>query len=189
MSASDEVTAVRDAHKFDEDRLHKYLQMQIPNFGCTMTVRRFEGGQSNPTFMVEAANKRYVVRKKPPGELLASAHQVDREYRIRTALADTDVPVPQTFCLCEDDTIIGTSFYVMDCVEGRIFRDPQAPSIDPTQRAAIYDSMNANMAKLHAVDYEAVGWGILAVRVIISSDRLDVGPNNIMRHKPPTCRK
>jgi aminoglycoside phosphotransferase (APT) family kinase protein len=102
---------------------------------------------------------RYVLRKKPPGELLASAHQVEREHRVMAALAATDVPVPRMRCLIEDPEVIGTAFYVMDYLEGRIFRDATLPGLAPPERAAIYDELNATLAKLHAVDIEAVGLG------------------------------
>jgi aminoglycoside phosphotransferase (APT) family kinase protein len=148
--------AVRDVHRFDETRLRDYLKSHL-DIGADFSVRQFSGGQSNPTFLIETAGRKYVLRKKPPGKLLPSAHQIDREYRIMKALAATDVPVPVMRVLCEDDSIIGTSFYVMDFLEGRIFRDPTLPGLAPTERAAIYDSMNAVMAKLHGVDIAASG--------------------------------
>jgi aminoglycoside phosphotransferase (APT) family kinase protein len=107
--------------------------------------------------LLTAGATRYVLRKKPPGALLRSAHQVDREYRIMKALADTDVPVPRMYALCEDDSVIGTAFYVMEFLEGRIFRDPQLPGIEREERAAIYDSMNDVLARLHKVDLVETG--------------------------------
>jgi aminoglycoside phosphotransferase (APT) family kinase protein len=152
-----ETSEVRKAHVFDVERLASYLDGRIPGFRRPLRVRQFKGGQSNPTFLLETPDARYVMRKKPPGKLLASAHQVDREYRVISALAATDVPVARAWLLCEDDTVIGSAFYVMDCVEGRIFRDPQLPGLEPRERAAIYDDMNDVLARLHKVDYAAVG--------------------------------
>ena len=153
---------VADAQRFDEAKLEFYLQAHIPNFGANMRVQQFRGGASNPTFLLTTAGAdgpiRYVLRKKPPGALLASAHQVDREYRIMKALHG-HVPVPQMRLLCDDPEIIGTGFYVMDYLEGRIFREAHLPGLEPTERAAVYDQLNATLAKLHAVDYEAVGLG------------------------------
>jgi aminoglycoside phosphotransferase (APT) family kinase protein len=152
---------VAAAHRFDADRLAEYLRREVDDFGTELDVRQFQGGASNPTFLLTTQTpggaKRYVLRKKPPGQLLASAHQVDREFRVMKALGQTDVPVPRMRTLCEDPEIIGTSFYVMDFLEGRIFRDATLPGLAPAERAAIYDELNATLAKLHQVDYAAVG--------------------------------
>jgi aminoglycoside phosphotransferase (APT) family kinase protein len=150
---------VRAAHRFDEAALERYLAAHMAGFAPPFSVQQFGGGQSNPTFLLTAGGKRYVLRKKPPGKLLKSAHQVDREFRIMKALAQTDVPVPRMHVLCEDESVIGTAFYVMDFLEGRIFRDPQLPGVAPKERAAIYDSMNDVLARLHKVDFAAVGLG------------------------------
>lgn len=147
---------VRAVHRFDEAKLRDYLKTHI-EIGPRFSVRQFSGGQSNPTFLIETAARKYVLRKKPPGILLKSAHQVDREYRVMKALASTDVPVPAMRVLCGDESIIGTSFYVMDFLEGRIFRDPTLPDMARAERAAIYDEMNSVMARLHKVDIDAVG--------------------------------
>jgi aminoglycoside phosphotransferase (APT) family kinase protein len=154
-----DVTPVRENHRFDEARLEHYLRDHMPNFRGPLTVRQFVGGQSNPTFMLETPDARFVMRKKPPGTLLPSAHAVEREYRIIKALAATDVPVPRVHLLCEDADIIGTPFFVMDFVDGRIMRDPMMPDSTPRERAACYDSMNDVLAKLHRVDFRAVGLG------------------------------
>jgi aminoglycoside phosphotransferase (APT) family kinase protein len=154
-----EVTEVRPNHRFDEASLEKYLAEKMPGFRGPLEVVQFAGGQSNPTFMLRAGGARYVMRKKPSGTLLQSAHQVEREYRILTALANTDLPVPRTHLLCADQSIIGTSFFVMDYVEGRIFIDTLLPGLSREQRAGIYDSMNEMMTRLHKVDYNAVGLG------------------------------
>jgi aminoglycoside phosphotransferase (APT) family kinase protein len=150
---------VRAAHRFDEAALDRYLRANLKGFEGPLTVQQFGGGQSNPTFLLSAGAKRYVMRKKPPGQLLKSAHQVDREYRIMKALAATDVPVPRMHVLCEDESVVGTAFYVMDFLEGRIFRDPQLPDVPAAERAAIYDSMNDVLARLHKVDFARVGLG------------------------------
>jgi aminoglycoside phosphotransferase (APT) family kinase protein len=154
-----DVSAVRDNHRFDEVRLEHYLRDHMPNFRGPLTVRQFVGGQSNPTFLLETPDARFVMRKKPPGTLLPSAHQVEREYRIIKALAATDVPVPRVHLLCEDAGVIGTAFFVMDFIDGRVMRDPMMPESTPHERAACYDSMNDVLARLHKVDFRAVGLG------------------------------
>ena len=152
---------VAPAHRFDEARLAEYLTRHIDGFGNGMVVQQIRGGASNPTFrlLTDGGAKRYVLRKKPPGQLLASAHQVDREHRVMKALEKTGVPVPRMRHLCTDESIIGTIFYVMDYMEGRIFRDATLPGLTPKERTAIYDELNATLAKLHKVDYQAVGLG------------------------------
>ncbi|BCW90276.1 hypothetical protein sos41_34440 [Alphaproteobacteria bacterium SO-S41] len=150
--------AVRAAHKIDEAKLRDYLKDHI-EVGASFEVRQFSGGQSNPTYLIETGGRKYVMRKKPPGKLLKSAHQVDREYKIMKALGATDVPVPTMRVLCQDEEIVGTDFYVMDFLSGRIFRDPTLPELAPAERTAIYDAMNETMAKLHKVDFAAVGLG------------------------------
>ena len=148
---------VAEAHRFDVAALERYLRDHIPGFAGPLEVEQFKGGQSNPTYRLRAGDKRYVLRRKPPGTLLPSAHAVDREYRVITALAATDVPVARTYVLCTDESVIGTMFYVMDCVEGRVLWDPQLPGMDPEERAAIFDEMNRVIAALHKVDYKAIG--------------------------------
>ena len=150
---------VRAAHRFDEAPLERYLRANMAGFEGPLAVQQFGGGQSNPTFLLSAGGRKYVMRKKPPGLLLKSAHQVDREYRIMKALAATDVPVPKMHVLCEDESVVGTAFYVMDFLEGRIFRDPQLPGVAPAERTAIYDSMNDVLARLHKVDFVKIGLG------------------------------
>jgi aminoglycoside phosphotransferase (APT) family kinase protein len=142
-------------------RLGAWLKRQVAGFRGPLTaVERFAGGQSNPSYRLDSASGQYVLRKKPPGILLPSAHAVDREFRIMRALADAAVPVPRVYALCEDDTVIGSAFYVMEYLDGRIFWDPRLPDIaDPAERRAMFDSMNAVIAALHSVDYEAIGLG------------------------------
>ena len=142
----------------DTSRLQDYLAEAVPGFSGTLSAEKFAGGQSNPTFKLSVGGRDYVLRRKPPGELLASAHAVDREFRVISALADTDVPVPQTYALCEDDSVIGSMFYVMEYLDGRVFWDPSLPEIsDNDERSAIYDDMNRVLAALHMVDPDAVG--------------------------------
>jgi aminoglycoside phosphotransferase (APT) family kinase protein len=155
------LAAVREAHAFDEARLADYMKANVEGFRAPLSVLQFEGGQSNPTFHVtDDAGSMYVLRKKPPGKLLPSAHQVDREYRVIKALADhTDVPVPEPYALCQDDQVIGTAFYIMEFLPGRILADPKMPEISPADRGRIFDSMNDVLARIHNVDYRAVGLG------------------------------
>jgi aminoglycoside phosphotransferase (APT) family kinase protein len=135
------------------------MQAHIEGFRGPIEVRQFAGGQSNPTFLVRSANHSYVLRRKPPGKLLPSAHAVDREYRVIVALANTAVPVAKAYALCEDQEVIGTPFYVMDYVEGRLFWDAALPEVAGEQRRAIYDEMTRVIAALHSVDYTAAGLG------------------------------
>jgi aminoglycoside phosphotransferase (APT) family kinase protein len=148
---------VQERHRFDVGALENYLRGRLPEFAGKIEVNQFKGGQSNPTYLVAAGGRKYALRRKPPGPLLPSAHAVDREYRVMTALADTDVPVPRTWCLCEDPTIIGTTFFVMDCVEGRVFWDPSLPGLANNERRAIWSEINRVIAALHRVDYRSVG--------------------------------
>jgi aminoglycoside phosphotransferase (APT) family kinase protein len=150
-------TPVREAYRFDAERLAGYMRQHVAGFTGPMEVEQFKGGQSNPTFLVRAGDKRYVMRRKPPGRLLPSAHAVDREYRVLTALAQTGLPVPKTYALCTDESVIGTMFYIMEYVEGRIFWDPALPSMEPAERGAIFEEMNRVIAALHLVDYQAIG--------------------------------
>ncbi len=152
-----ETTAVREAHKFDEGALQNYLANKLPNFTRLVSVRQFEGGQSNPTFLLETNSNRYVLRKKPPGQLLPSAHQIEREYKVMSALGSTNVAVPKVHILCEDADVIGTPFFVMDFVEGRVFRDPLLPGLQPSERKKIYDALVETLANLHNVDWKAIG--------------------------------
>jgi aminoglycoside phosphotransferase (APT) family kinase protein len=148
---------VADAHRFDVSALERYLAANVEGFAGPLEVEQFKGGQSNPTYRLTAGAKSYVLRRKPPGRLLPSAHAVDREYRVIRALADSDVPVARTHCLCLDETVIGTPFYVMDFVDGRIFWDPLLPGMTAADRRAIFAEMNRVIARLHRVDFAALG--------------------------------
>lgn len=142
----------------DTTKLQGYLEEHIPGFSGTLSVEKFAGGQSNPTFKLSAGGTHYVLRRKPPGELLKSAHAVDREYRVITALQDTDVPVARTYCLCEDESVVGSMFYVMEYMDGRVFWDATVPEVESNEeRTAIYDELNRVLANLHKVDPAAVG--------------------------------
>ena len=148
---------VREAHRFDERRLLDYLSSHVESFHGPLTVSQFKGGQSNPTYLLDAASGRYVLRRKPPGKLLRSAHAVDREFRVISALYASGYPVPRPLVFCEDDEVIGTTFFLMEYVEGRIFWDLDLPGVDPVERTEIYDNVNETMAKLHTCDYTAIG--------------------------------
>jgi len=152
------VGPVLAAQRFDEAALRSYLQGRLPGIGEGLTVRQFSGGQSNPTFLLSCADgQRYVLRKKPPGKLLPKAHQIEREYRVMSALAGTAVPVPRMHLLCEEEAAIGTAFYVMDYVAGRVSSEPAAPDLTPAERRASREDMAAVLARLHAVDWRAAG--------------------------------
>ncbi|MBA4195806.1 MAG: phosphotransferase family protein [Comamonadaceae bacterium] len=148
---------VSPANAFDEAALARWMQAHVPGFSGTMAVAQFKGGQSNPTFLLTAGGQRYVLRRKPMGELLPSAHAVDREFRVIRALVGTDVPVARAHALCEDDAVIGSAFYVMDHVKGRIFWDPTLPGMTPAERGAIFDELNRVLAALHKVQPASVG--------------------------------
>ena len=150
---------VSDALKFDQAALEAWMADNVEGFEGPLSVEQFKGGQSNPTYKLDTPGRRYVLRRKPPGELLPSAHAVDREFKVMDALGGQGFPVPKMHGLCEDDGVIGTAFYVMDFVEGRIFWDPYLPELEPSERAAVYDASNATLAQLHSIDYEAAGLG------------------------------
>ena len=149
--------AENTAWQLGEARLATYLAARIPGFTGPVRATKFSTGQSNPTFLLETPARKYVLRMKPPGNLLKSAHAVEREYRVMQALAGTGVPVPQMLVLCEDIAVAGSVFYVMAHVEGRIFWDPALPGLSNAERAAIYESMNAALAALHSVDPAQAG--------------------------------
>ncbi len=148
---------VREKHRFDAAQLEAYLRERLSGFRGPLEVREFKGGQSNPTYRLSSPGGDYVLRRKPPGTLLPSAHAVDREYRAIAALNKIDFPAPQAHLLCEDSDVIGTPFYVMEYVEGRVMWDPLLSELDPESRRAIYDSMNEILARLHTADWEALG--------------------------------
>jgi aminoglycoside phosphotransferase (APT) family kinase protein len=149
---------VRAGMELDNARLDSYLRAQVPGYEGPLSIRQFKGGQSNPTYLLSTPARRYVLRRKPPGQLLASAHAVDREYQVMSALgAHTSVPVARTYALCKDENVIGTWFYVMEHVDGRLFWDPSLPEIARADRPAYFDAMNAAIAALHQVNPDQVG--------------------------------
>jgi aminoglycoside phosphotransferase (APT) family kinase protein len=150
---------VADRHRFDEAALDRWLQAHVPGYAGPLEVRQFKGGQSNPTYQLVTPGKTYVMRRKPPGKLLPSAHAVDREYRVISALHPTGFPVARPYGLCVDEGVIGTMFYVMDMVEGRILWDQTLPSYAPQERRAIFFAKLDTLAALHNTDYQAAGLG------------------------------
>lgn len=144
-------------HQYDQAELERYLQDHVAGFGTLDAVEKFSDGQSNPTYRLTSGDQDFVLRAKPPGKLLKSAHAVDREFRVMQALGQTDVPVPKVLHLSGDDSPMGTQFFVMEMVAGRIFWDPALPELDKPDRAAVYDAMNATLAALHSVDPDAAG--------------------------------
>jgi aminoglycoside phosphotransferase (APT) family kinase protein len=152
-----QTTGVRAGHEIDRAALERHLIDHVDGFRGPAEIRQFEGGQSNPTYFLHTRDRDYVVRKKPPGQLLPSAHAVEREYRVMKALAATDVPVPPALHLCDDATVIGTPFFVMACVTGRVFRQPHLPGVSAADRAAMYADMADVLARLHGVDVAAAG--------------------------------
>ena len=151
-------TPMRPGLEIDAARLEEYLAGQVEGFAGPLTIRQFKGGQSNPTYLLVTPDRRYVLRRKPPGQLLASAHAVDREFKVISALGrHTDVPVPRAHVLCTDDSVIGTWFYVMDHVEGRIYWDPSFPDVPVAERRAHSFALCDALARLHRVNPEAAG--------------------------------
>ena len=143
--------------KINSANLQPWIDEHVPNAGKIKAIEQFKGGQSNPTYKIITESKNLVLRRKPPGKLLPSAHAVDREYEVITALYKTDVPVPKTYGLCEDDDIAGTTFFVMDFLDGDLFWDPMIPSVTNKDRTEIYQNKNKTLAKLHNVDYKKLG--------------------------------
>ncbi|HMK69332.1 MAG TPA: phosphotransferase family protein [Xanthobacteraceae bacterium] len=142
---------------FDVGRLETYMREHVNGFAGPITLRQFKGGQSNPTYLVETPARRYVLRRKPPGKLLPSAHAVDREYRVISALYPQGFPVAEPVLYCADESVIGTAFFVMSYVEGRVIWDAQMPASNPSERAQVYDAMNATIARLHSFDPAGIG--------------------------------
>lgn len=141
----------------DTDAVARWMEGHVPGFRGPLRAEQFATGQSNPTYRLESPSGRYVLRRKPTGALLKSAHAVDREFRVQRALAGTEVPVARMHALCEDDGVIGSAFYVMDHVDGRNFVDPRLPDLAVEDRAPVVDAMNAVLAAIHSVDVDAIG--------------------------------
>jgi aminoglycoside phosphotransferase (APT) family kinase protein len=159
MAQNSGTGAVRAGQGFDEGRLAAWLADHVEGFAGPLVVEQFKGGQSNPTYKLTTPGRHYVMRRKPPGKLLPGAHAVDREYRVITALGGQGFPVARSYGLCLDEAVIGTPFYVMEMVEGRIFWDPAFPEVRRDERPAYFDAMNATIAALHRIDPEAAGLG------------------------------
>ncbi|MGB8332215.1 MAG: phosphotransferase [Polyangiales bacterium] len=189
---------VRDAHRFDEMRLDAWMAEHVDGYTGGLQVRQFKGGQSNPTYWLADREREYALRKQPPGQLLQSAHAVDREYRVMHALRNTDVPTATMHALCDDDSVIGTPFFVMQYVQGRIFWNVQLPDLRADERRAIYDELARVLAAIHAVDLDAVGLtdfgrpdAYVARQVArwtkqyLASQTADVAPMNTLIHWLP----
>jgi aminoglycoside phosphotransferase (APT) family kinase protein len=150
---------VAAALQIDAASLECYLAANVAGFAGPLAIKQFKGGQSNPTYLLETPQRRFVLRRKPPGKLLPSAHAVDREYRVIRALHTQGFPVAEPLVYCADEKVAGTPFYVMDFVDGRVFWEPQMPGIDAAERAAVYSAMNATIAQLHGFDPARIGLG------------------------------
>ncbi|HEX2139768.1 MAG TPA: phosphotransferase family protein [Woeseiaceae bacterium] len=162
ISRQQQFSGTRDvtpAHRFDVRRLETWMHEHVRDFTPPVTVSQFKGGQSNPTYLLESPSGRYVLRRKPPGKLLKSAHAVDREYRVISALFEAGFPVPEPLAFCDDDDVVGTMFFIMAFVEGRIFWNLELPDLDAEATAAIYDDVNNTIATLHNFDFDALGLG------------------------------
>src|SRR5438067_10427956 len=153
---------VAGALALDAARLEALLASRLPDFAPPLRVRQFKGGQSNPTYLLETPARRYVLRRKPPGKLLPSAHAVHREYRAIAALHAQNFPVAEPILYCDDEAVVGTAFYVMGYADGRVFWEPHMPQSNPTERASVYDAMNATLARLHSFKPAEIGLGDLA---------------------------
>jgi aminoglycoside phosphotransferase (APT) family kinase protein len=151
------VTAIRPGYHFDESRLSEWMKSHVEGYEGPLTVTQYKGGQSNPTYRISCPGRSYVLRRKPPGTILRGAHAIEREARVLTALAGVGYPVARVLALCVDDTIIGTWFYVMELVEGRTFWDATFPGVPRDSRPRYFDAMNDALARLHTIDYAAVG--------------------------------
>jgi aminoglycoside phosphotransferase (APT) family kinase protein len=150
---------VRNAHRFDSERLEKWMEREVEAFSGPLRIEQFKGGQSNPTYKLITPDRTYVLRRKPPGKLLPGAHAVDREYRVISALGKQGFPVARTYALCLEEDVIGTAFYVMEMVEGRIFWEADLPQVSLDERPAYFDAMNDTIARLHGIDPVAAGLG------------------------------
>ncbi len=148
---------VREAHRFDEAALARWMAANVADYAGPLTVEQFKGGQSNPTYKLVTPGRAYVLRRKPPGQLLKGAHAVEREARVLSALGSAGYPVAHVHGLCVDDGVIGTWFYVMDMVEGRVFWDATFPQVSREERPAYFDAMNETLARLHMIDFAAIG--------------------------------
>jgi len=150
---------VAERLRIDEAALSRWLAAHVAGFAGPLEVSQFKGGQSNPTYKLDTPTASFVLRRKPPGPILPGAHAVEREYRVLAALGGEGFPVPRVHALCDDDSVLGTPFYVMDMVAGRIVWEAHFPGLEPAQRAAHFDAMNATIARLHGIDPQSIGLG------------------------------
>jgi aminoglycoside phosphotransferase (APT) family kinase protein len=157
VDANSGTAAVRDGYRFDEAALDRWMATHVKDYAGPLKVEQFKGGQSNPTYKLITPERNYVLRRKPPGQLLKGAHAIEREVQVLVGLRKAGFPVAHVFGLCTDDTVIGTRFYIMEMVEGRIFWSADLPEIEPADRPAYFDAMNATIAQLHSVNFKAVG--------------------------------
>jgi aminoglycoside phosphotransferase (APT) family kinase protein len=148
---------VSEGYELDGGALEDYMRAHVEGFSGPLDIAQFKGGQSNPTYKITATSGTYVLRRKPPGKLLPSAHAVDREFKVISALHGQGFPVARPYALCTDNDVLGTMFYIMDCVEGRVLWEPDIPDSDPSERRQIYDAMNRTIAELHSIDIAAAG--------------------------------
>jgi aminoglycoside phosphotransferase (APT) family kinase protein len=157
QEANSGTTKVRPAHRFDAQALAKWMAENVDGFSGPLTVEQFKGGQSNPTYKLITPGRSYVLRRKPPGQLLKGAHAVEREAKVLSALGATGFPVAHLYGLCTDDAVIGTWFYIMEMVEGRIFWDATVPEVSRAERPNYFDAMNETLARLHRTEYASIG--------------------------------
>ena len=169
--------------KFDESGLAKFMADNVEGFGGSIDIKKFKGGQSNPTYLLTTPDKKYVLRRKPPGKLLPSAHAVEREYKVMTALGAQGFPAPKTYALCEDADIIGTPFFIMDFVEGRIFWDSSLPEVAKEERAPLFYALVDTLADLILLTTRRRVSAIMASRAIISNARSAGGRSSISLQK------
>ncbi|HRE42887.1 MAG TPA: phosphotransferase family protein, partial [Terricaulis sp.] len=153
------VKPVDERHRLDEVALEAWLAANVEGYQGPLTINQFKGGQSNPTYQLVTPSKKYVLRKKPGGKLLPSAHAVDREYRVISALHTTGFPVARAYALCTDDSVLGAMFYVMDMVDGRVLWDGALPDLSKQERRALYENQTETLAQLHNTDHEKIGLG------------------------------
>ena len=187
ITLTTDTIAVLPQHRFDEMRLTEYLRAHVEGFTAPLTVTQTQGGMSNPTFILtDGTGKRYVMRKKPPGKLLPSAHAVDREFRVISALAGTGVPVAKAYVLCQDSSVIGTDFYIMDFIDGRVLRLQTLPALVPAERRKIYEAMVDTLATLHKLISVPSDSKTMDALVAILLVRSHAGRNNTKPAKPTT---
>lgn len=157
QNANDGTTPVREAYRFDEAKLAAWLADNVADYTGPLRVEQFKGGQSNPTYKLVTPARNYVLRRKPPGQIVSGAHAVEREARVLSALSGTGFPVAKVYGLCTDESVIGSWFYVMEMVEGRIFWDATFPGVSAEDRPQYFDAMNQTIARLHMTDYKSLG--------------------------------